>query len=423
MATRGERIKNVLGQLNPVSQENRENFSAGFQKDYQLGREDAQIAFYRKRDLQGKQKEAPRAETLFATHPGTTRLREATNMISPEHQRALVEQNMHLEKDQPLAFQAGQFVGTAAADITQDASRSVWWLINALQASGEVVNELALANKKIGTPELWGRSPVQRQSLSKSGKVLETRDLVKGVDLDMDYARREGMLTDIDGVEQPARGYSWGYNSAGDEVLEQRNYSPGMLAALAIPTGLAINNGLGLLTPLGGAQGFKAAAPDPDDPTKTNNVISEVAQKYVLGKTGGLLPYNEFKKVRPDVSKGEYAAYQADKFDNSEDLNILDGDFSILGGALKGNVDGILGPELSMLGRSLPVTTGGIPFATALAGNLVGARIGHHRYKKGAMGGVVGGLTGLAAGTIGGATIENERRRRNGIANGELPMS
>ena len=423
MATRGERVKNILGELNPLSAENRQQFSQGFQKDYQLGREDAQVAFYRKRDLQGKQKEAPRAETLFATHPGTTRLREATNMISPEHQRALVEQNMHLEKDQPLAFQAGQFGGTLAADVTQDASRSVWWLINALQASGEVINELALSNKVIGTPELWGRSPVQRQSLSKTGKVLETRDLVKGVDLDMEHARKKGMLTDIDGSERPARGYSWGYNDKGDEVLEQRNYSPGMLAALAIPTGLAINNGLGLLTPLGGAQGFKAAAPDPDDPTKTNNVLSEVAQKYVLGKTGGLLPYSQFKQVRPDVSKAEYMAYQADKFDNSEDLNITDGDFSILGGALKGNTDGILGPEVSMLGRSLPITTGVVPFASALAGNLVGARIGHSRYKKGAAGGLVGGLGGLAVGTVGGATIENERRRRNGIENGELPMS
>ena len=423
MATRGDRVKNILKELNPTDPEVRSSFSDGFRKDYQLGREDTQMAFYRKRDLQGKQKEAPRAETLFSTHPGMTRLREATGNISPEHQQALVEQNMHLETDQPLAYQLGQFGGTLAADVTQDASRSVWWLINALQASGEVVNELALSNKRIGTPELWQRSPVQRQSTSKSGKVLETRDLTKGVDLDMDYARREGMLTEIDGVEKPARGYSWGYNNKGDEVLEQRNYSPGMLAALAIPTGLAINNGLGLLTPLGGAQGFKAAAPDPDDPTKTNNVVSEIAQKYVLGKTGGLLPYNEFKKVRPDVSKAEYASYQADKFDNSEDLNILDGDFSLLGGALKGNTDGILGPEVSMLGRSLPVTTGVIPFLGALGGNLIGARVGHHKYKKGAAGALVGGLGGLAVGTISGHIIEGERRRRNGIENGELPMS
>ena len=168
------------------------------------------------------------------------------------------------------------------------------------------------------------------------------------------------------------------------------------------------------------AEGFKAAAPDPEDPTRTNNIVSEVAQKYILGKTGNLLPYSEFKQVRPDVSLAEYKAYQADKFDNSEDWNPLDGDVSLIGGALKANTDGILGPEVSMLGRSLPVTTGIIPFTTALAGTAAGARYGHMNGRKGAMGALVGGLGGVAAGTAAGSIIENERRRRNGTANGEL---
>lgn len=423
MANRREQVQNILQQLNPLSKSNRTEFSQGFQKDYQIGREDTQLAFYRKRQLQGKQKESPMAESMFSTHPGMTRLREATGRISPEHQQALKEQNIHLEKDRPLAYQLGQFSGTAAADITQDNSRGIYWLINALQASANVVNELALSNPRIGTPALWGKSPVTRNVRDSKGNVLNTRALRKNDDLDMDHARDNKMLTQIDGVEQPARGYSWGVDDDGNEVLVQRNYSPGMLAALAIPTGLAINNGLGLLTPLGGAEGFKATNPDPEDPTKTNNVLMEVAQKYILGKTGGLLPYDEFKKVRPDVSEAEYKAYQADKFDNKEDWNPMDGDVAILGGAFKANTDGILGPEVSMLGRSLPMTTGVIPFTTALAGNLVGARIGHNRYGRGVAGAVIGGTTGLAVGTVGGATIEGERRRRNGIENGELPMS
>ena len=196
-----------------------------------------------------------------------------------------------------------------------------------------------------------------------------------------------------------------------------------MLAATAIPTGVAINNGLGLLTPFGGAEGFKAAAPDPEDPTKTNNIVSEIAQKYILGKTGNLLPYSEFKKVRPDVSLAEYKAYQADKFDNSEDWNPLDGDVSLIGGALKANTEGILGPEVSMLGRSLPVTTGSVPFTAALAGTAAGARYGHMNGRRGAMGALVGGLGGVSSrDRITGAIIENERRRRNGVANGELPL-
>ena len=39
------------------------------------------------------------------------------------------------------------------------------------------------------------------------------------------------------------------------------------------------------MTP-GGAEGYKANNPSPDDPTKTNNVIAEVAEN-ILGKTGG----------------------------------------------------------------------------------------------------------------------------------------
>ena len=67
------------------------------------------------------------------------------------------------------------------------------------------------------------------------------------------------------------------------------------------------------MTPFGGPEGYKANNPSPEDPTKTNNVIAEVAQKYILGKTGGLLPYSEFSKVRPDVSRAEYNMYQADQ--------------------------------------------------------------------------------------------------------------
>ena len=134
------------------------------------------------------------------------------------------------------------------------------------------------------------------------------------------------------------------------------------------------------------------------------------------------MPYSEFKKVRPDVSLAEYKAYQADKFDNAEDYNFLDGDVSVLGGALKANVDGIHGAEVSMLGRSLPVNTGVVPFATALAGTALGGRYGHRQHKQGAMGALVGGLGGNFAGQAVGSIIENERRRRNGIENGELPL-
>ena len=106
----------------------------------------------------------------------------------------------------------------------------------------------------------------------------------------------------------------------------EREYQPGHVGALAIPAGIAMNTGLGLMTPFGGAEGYKAALPDPEDPSKTNNVLGEIAAKYILGRTGNLLPWDEFKKVRPDVSKGEYQRYKAFKFDNDMDFDPSDGD-------------------------------------------------------------------------------------------------
>lgn len=397
------RIQNILGDLN-----------RGFQKDYQIGRDDTQVAFYRTRDLKGQAKDAPMFDSMTGTHMGVTRLKELTNKISPERRQALIESNMHLDTSASPAYQTGQMLGTLAADVTQDSTRAVWWLLNAMQATGNVIGDQVL---KTAAPELWGRTT----QMSKKGGV----PIIKGREDSylMQEAIDRKMLQDIDGNYVPAPGYSWKKNvSTGNTELQKRNYSQGMLAALAIPGGVAINNGLGLLTPFGGAEGYKAVAPDPEDPTKTNNVISEVAQKYLLGKTGNLLPYDEFKKVRPDVSKGEYAAYQADRYDNRLDLNILDGDISLPGGMVKANVDGIHGPEVSILGRSLPATTGVIPFAAAVAGTALGARYGI-KSGKGAMGGLVGGMAGVGVGTAAGSIIEDERRRRNGIENGELPLS
>jgi hypothetical protein len=162
------------------------------------------------------------------------------------------------------------------------------------------------------------------------------------------------------------------------------------------------------MTPFGGAEGYKAAIPSEEDPSKTENVLGEVALKYFMGRTGNLLPYDEFVKVRPDVSKDEYNRYQAFKYDKREDWNPLDGDTTMLGGAIKTTDEGIHGAELQFLGRSLPVTTGVIPFLAASLGGGLGVAS-----KKPLRGGILGGMAGLAAGQIGGNIIEGERRRRN----------
>ena len=153
--------------------------------------------------------------------------------------------------------------------------------------------------------------------------------------------------------------------------------------------------------------------PSQDDPTKTDNVLGEVALKYFMGKTGNLLPYDEFSKVRPDVSPEEYGQYQGWKYKKGEDWNPLDdGQTSIGAGFIRTTNDGIHGPELQFMGRSLPVTTGIVPYLGALAGGVAGVRS-----KRPIMGGVGGGMAGLAAGQVVGQLLEGERRRRNAIEN------
>ena len=167
------------------------------------------------------------------------------------------------------------------------------------------------------------------------------------------------------------------------------------------------------MTPFGGAEGYKAAVPSEEDPTKTDNVLLEVGQKYLLGSTGRMLPYSEFKEVRPDVSPEEYRAYQQFKYDKRTDLNPFDdGKFGLPGGVIKTTDEGVHGPELQFLGRSLPVTTGIIPYLSSLAGGIAGVRT-----KRPIIGGFGGGMAGLAVGQIAGNLLEEERRRRNTVEN------
>jgi outer membrane lipoprotein SlyB len=81
-------------------------------------------------------------------------------------------------------------------------------------------------------------------------------------------------------------------------------------------------------------------------------------------------------------------------------------------GLIRTTTDGIHGPELQFMGRSLPVTTGIVPYLGALAGGVAGVRS-----KRPILGGVGGGMAGLAAGQVAGQLLESERRRRNAIEN------
>jgi len=88
--------------------------------------------------------------------------------------------------------------------------------------------------------------------------------------------------------------------------------------------------------------------------------LGEAASRFFLGRSGSLLPYDEFVKERPDVSRGEYEAYKAYLFGNAMPI--------------KATLEGINGPEVNFLGKSIPIATGVLPAVAAALGAGMGAR-------------------------------------------------
>ena len=377
------------------------NARIAFDEEVGYGPDDQSKMFYKIRELQGEDDDAPRIQKMAAEHPLVYRIRENLGMADPEGIEARAQLGMQM-KSTP-GGRIGQLGGAVAADVIQDRSRGWWWLFNAAQATGNVANEAVLG--KVNS-DLYGaqdlKTPYNLTDLKAAGHA---------------HVNGTGRLVPNVGV----------YNAAGK--AKKRNYRSGNVMALGIPAGFAINQGIGLMTPFGGYEGYEAVVPSAEDPSKTDNAVAEIASKYILGRTGNLLDWDEFKKVRPDVSKGEYNAYKAFKYDKALDLNPFDdGKINPLPGSIiKATDDGIHGPEIQFLGRSLPLTTAAVPFASAVIGGALGVRRGK-RYRKGGdkfgtpdpdavkngmIGGSVGALGGIAAGNL----LEEERRRRNEASN------
>ena len=374
-----------------------DKLKAGFKDRYGEGREDYRQAYYAARELQGLDTEDARIKTTLATNPTVVTLRDLTGTSDPIYRGQRAERGMALSEDMPTKI--GQIGGTLANDLTQDHSRGLWWLLNAPQATGNVVNEYVLAKANpnlfahdetgVTVPVMDGAQP---RNFRDQGKTAENRRAYEAA-VAADLISKEGVKRK--GVGQR------------DGQFTKRRFDPGDVAALGIPAGVAINAGIGLLNPLGGSGGYAAVMPSEDDPSKTSNVIGEIAAKYILGKTGNLLGYEEFSKHRPDVSREDYNRYKAFKFDKEADLNPFDdGQITLPTGVLKATMEGIHGPEVQFLGRSLPLTTTITPFLGAVAGGAIGVR-----GKRPIKGGLIGGTAGLAAGAVTGLVAEEVRRR------------
>lgn len=382
-----QKIQNILNTLRRVKQGTKSAFSEG--------KEDHRAALKLGLTNQNIDDNSTMIDQMLGSNPSVTRFRESLGIADPEMVKARKALGLELSDDR--ATRIGQVLGTLGSDIVQDRGRSLYWLLNAPQATANVLQDIALKNI---APDLYKTDPVPGVS---SFKTAVTKGLVD--------AKSGSSKKGISSVKVNTGKKT----SEGEPIFRteyrKRRHEPGFIDTLAIPAGIAVNSSIGLLNPFGGQEGYKAVFEDENDPNKTSNVIGEIAAKYILGRTGNLLPWDEFKKVRPDVSKGEYMAYKAFKFDNDMDLNPTDGNVVAPGGILKYTNEGIHGPEVQFLGRSLPLSTGIVPTAAAIGGTALGAR------KGGIRGGLVGGLGSTGVSMIAGNLLEAERRKRNEASN------
>ena len=110
---------------------------------YGEGREDNRIAYKRAREDQLKNPEGVRLSTSLGTNRTVTMLNELAGKGNPAQQKVYRQMGMGLSNDG--ATKLGQILGHFAADLTQDRSRELWWLLNAPQAVGNVLAEAAVA--------------------------------------------------------------------------------------------------------------------------------------------------------------------------------------------------------------------------------------------------------------------------------------
>ena len=209
-----------------------------------------------------------------------------------------------------LRPQLAQAAGVTAADVSRDGARNIWWFLNAPQA----VSQIAAL-----------------QALHSAGEPI---------------AKAEGLSSPF--------------------LIKNKN----LRLAATLPSVIAMSTAVGNI---GRPAGYKTVIPSAEDPRKTDAPVGEAISRYFLGRTGRLLPYEEFRKERPDVSKGEYERYKAYLFNKKTDLNPFDGDINVLG-ALRATTEGIHGPEVNFMGKTIPVLTGVMPSLAAGFGLRKGVR-------------------------------------------------
>jgi hypothetical protein len=281
-------------------------------------------------------------------------------------------QEVFNNKELDLGAKAAYVAGRIGHDVLTDGTRTPYWALNHPLAITGLAGDEATAAA--------GLQPDYRAERKKNDHLSQEQ-------IDEDWSRKMG--------------YSHGAHVEGVPLGLVRKAIPAMAAAAMIQASGNHN----LLNALGGGRpdGFAAVLPSEEDKRVSTNPVLEAAARYVFGRTGRLLPWEEFTQERPDVSPEDYKSYSAYQFDRGP------GGIGLIKGTGR-NIDGE--PEFTMMGFRVPFSAG-----TATGGAMVGAiagaqqlqdlipqtmpgmkSIGHRRLAGAALGALAGAISGKLGG-------------------------
>ena len=279
-----------------------------------------------------------------------------------------------------LGEKAAYVGGRVMHDVLTDGSRLPYWAFNHPLAITGAIGE------EVGTQA--GLSPNYAALKKEMGDAATGREAI-----DIEFARRNGYYHSGEGTGAP---------------LALARYAIPALATAAVTLGSDNTN---YLNPLNGGRtaGFQSILPVEGDTTTSSNPILELGARYLFGRTGRVLPWEEFHAERPDVSFDDYNRYAAYQFDKGP-LGL---------GLVKGtsrNLDGE--PEAAMMGFRVPLSAAAAG-AGAMAGGYLGAThadqfisdairdkveavrpVGNRRLAGAAIGAAIGALGGKITGVL-----------------------
>lgn len=280
--------------------------------------------------------------------------------------------------------------GRVLHDLISDGTRTPYWLMN----------------HPLGALSLLSAEAVDRTGLHPNR--LQREAIVAELEAEKLPAQHEDIL------ERHAKrlGFSYGKHIEGIPLELATGVVP--LLAAGLMTQLSGNHDFLNLSQGGRTKGYQAILPTEFNNKDTTSVPLELALRYITGRTGRLLPFDEFTAERPDVSREDYDAAKMHQWDKG-----------LLGlGLVKGTGRNIEGePEFTMMGFRVPLSAVSSALG-GLAGSVAGADLGEkliakQMEKRVAAGGALDGaskaflkegprrLAGSVLGTLAGAAAGN----------------